>query len=173
MKRQTLAGENAASSTGKNTVETISSYLSNDHARCEALYGQMRLALDDGQWQQAERAFQCLRDALERHMLVEERIVFTIYEKAIHALTAPTAAMRAEHLRLRGIVQRLADVLRLRQMDAADHHANNLHAALQQHHHAEEDKLYPMIERVLVFQQKQVVTAMHQFGAMDMVAKAA
>lgn len=154
-------------------METISSYLANDHARCEALFAQAQSALEDGQWPQAARAFACFGDALERHLLVEERIVFPAYEKAIRTASVPASAMRAEHLRIRGIMQRLAYSIEKRRGDEAFDHAGILRRVLDRHDQAEQGKLYPMVERVLAGRQEAVIASMYEFGAMDTVAKAA
>jgi hemerythrin-like domain-containing protein len=157
----------------KNDMETISSYLAHDHARCDALFAQAQSALEEGQWPQAARAFACFGDALERHLLVEERIVFPAYEKAIRTASVPASAMRTEHLRIRGIVQRLAYSIEKRQEGEAFDHAGTLRSVLDRHDEIEQRKLYPMVERVLAGRQEAVIASMYEFGAMDTVAKAA
>jgi hemerythrin-like domain-containing protein len=154
-------------------METISSYLAHDHARCDALFAQAQSALEDGQWPQAARAFACFGDALERHLLVEERIVFPAYEKAIRTASVPASAMRTEHLRIRGIVQRLAYSIEKRLGGEAFDHAGTLRSVLDRHDELEQRKLYPMVERVLAGRQEAVIASMYEFGAMDTVAKAA
>jgi iron-sulfur cluster repair protein YtfE (RIC family) len=155
------------------TVETISTHLAHEHARCDALFNQVKLSLEDGQWPAADRAFACFREALERHLLIEERIVFPAYEKAVHQLATATAAMRTEHLRLRAIAQRLADAIRKRQPSEVNSHIDILTDVAEQHHYTEENMIYPMVERVLGPRQAGIIVEMHAFGAADIVAKAA
>ncbi|MES2149445.1 MAG: hemerythrin domain-containing protein [Pseudomonadota bacterium] len=157
----------------KTIVETISTYLVNDHARCEALFTQVCAALEETQWSQAARAFSCFDDALERHLLIEERVVYPAYENAIHDLATPTAVRRSEHLTIRALAQRLAFALNKHLASEASHLAAELQTLLCLHHRAEEQRLFPMLERVLAERQLQLLAAMHQFGAMETVARAA
>ncbi|ATQ76980.1 hemerythrin HHE cation-binding protein [Massilia violaceinigra] len=157
----------------ENTMETIGSYLEADHVRCDALFASARHAVRKGLWREAGHAFATFCHALERHLLMEERIVFPAFENAIGAASAPTASMRSEHLRIRGVVQRLSNALRERDTEAFLDHADTLGIVLYQHSEKEEGVLYPMIERVLAPSCHKLVAAMQAFGAMDDMASAA
>lgn len=154
-------------------MDTIGGYLEADHARCDALFVPARDGVRAGRWQQADHALAAFRHALERHLLIEERIVFPAFENALHNTLTPTAAMRSEHLRIRGVVQRLADSLRGRDAEAFLAHADTLGVVLYQHSEKEEGVLYPMIERVLARTRADILSAMRAFGAHDVVASAA
>jgi len=152
---------------------TISGYLEADHVRCDALFAPARDAVRHGRWAQADHALAAFRHALERHLLIEERIVFPAFESALRNTLTPTAAMRSEHLRIRGVAQRLADALRARDAEAFLNHADTLGVVLYQHGEKEEGVLYPMIERILQRTSADIVAAMRAFGACDIVASAA
>ncbi|WP_167089073.1 hemerythrin domain-containing protein [Massilia frigida] len=154
-------------------MDTIGSYLEADHVRCDALFANARHAVRVGLWREAGRALATFRHALERHLLIEERIVFPAFENAVGTTSAPTAAMRSEHLRIRGVVQRLANALAERDTEAFLIHADTLGIVLYQHSEKEEGVLYPMIERVLAASCHRLVEAMQAFGAMDELASAA
>ncbi|WP_167079985.1 hemerythrin domain-containing protein [Massilia aquatica] len=154
-------------------MDTIGSYLEADHVRCDALFADARRAVRKGLWREAGHAFATFCHALERHLLMEERIVFPAFERAIGAASAPTASMRSEHLRIRGVVQRLSNSLRERDTEAFLDHANTLGIVLYQHSEKEEGVLYPMIERVLAPSRHKLVAAMRDFGALDQMASAA
>lgn len=155
------------------TMDTIGSYLEADHVRCDALFADAHQAMRRGLWREAGHALATFRHALERHLLIEERIVFPAFENAIGATSAPTASMRSEHLRIRGVVQRLANALSERDTEAFLIHADTLGIVLYQHSEKEEGVLYPMIERVLARSCNKLVAAMQAFGAMDQMASAA
>ncbi|NHZ65797.1 hemerythrin domain-containing protein [Massilia sp. CCM 8694] len=155
------------------TMDTIGSYLEADHVRCDALFADARRAVRKGLWREAGNCFAAFCHALERHLLIEERIVFPAFENAIGAASAPTAAMRSEHLRIRGVAQRLSNALRERDTEAFLNHADTLGIVLYQHSEKEEGVLYPMIERVLAPSCHKLVAAMQAFGAMDQMASAA
>lgn len=154
-------------------MDTIGRYLEVDHAHCDALFADARRAVRKGLWREAEQAFATFCHALERHLLMEERIVFPAFENAIGAASAPTASMRSEHLRIRGMVQRLSNALRERDTEAFLIHAGTLGIVLYQHSEREEGVLYPMIERVLAPHCHKLVAAMQAFGQMDQMASAA
>lgn len=153
-------------------MESISSFLANDQARCNALFAQAQAALDDCHWPLAARAFACFGDALERHLLCEERIVFPAYEKAIRAASTPASAMRSEHLRIRGIMQRLANAVQRRVSVESIDHAATLRSVLDRHTEVEQATFYPMLERVLGERQHALIASMYEFGAIDIVARA-
>lgn len=154
-------------------MDTIGSYLAHDHTRCDALLGPARAAVRDGHWAQAGRALAEYSHALERHLLIEERIVFPAYERVLGREIAPTAASRADHLRIRAQAQRLSNALHACDAGAFLDHADTLEALLGQHGEKEEAVLYPMIERVLARSCLDLVGAMRAFGALDALADAA
>lgn len=155
-------------------MNTIGSYLAHDHARCDALFVPVRAAVQDGQWAQAGRALAEFCHAAERHLLIEERIVFPAYERVLaRSPLPPTAASRADHLRIRALMQHLSNALRARDAAAFFEHAATLAAVQCQHSEMEEATLYPMIERVLARSCHDMVGAMRAFGALDALASAA
>jgi iron-sulfur cluster repair protein YtfE (RIC family) len=154
-------------------MDTMSSYLSQDHARCDALFRVALQSVRGARWRQAGLDMAAFQHALERHLLVEERILFPAFERAIGHAVSPTAAMRAEHLRIRAVAQRLSDTAASGDMNAFFKHAEALLLVLHQHDEKEEGVLYPMIERVLAHRSASLLDAMQAFGAYDECASAA
>lgn len=151
-------------------MDTISSYLANDHSRCDALYLQAFTRVLERQWPQAERAFRDFERALVRHLAVEEDIVFHAFEQAIGSTSGPTSALRGEHLQLRGIMYRLADaVLQRHSLDFFDH-ADTFGIVLHQHGMKEEGIFYPMLDRVLQRRQDELVAAMSARAGIGRIA---
>jgi hemerythrin-like domain-containing protein len=148
-------------------MTTMSGYLADDHRNCDAL---LRRAVDlvtHAQWPQACHAITAFHNALERHMMIEERILFAAFERALGHAVGPTAAMRAEHLRIRAVAQRLADSVQQSDSAVFTKHAEVLLLVLHQHDEKEEGVLYPMIERVLAQRCDEVLAAMQAFSALD------
>lgn len=154
-------------------METLGSYLAEDHDRCDALFREAHHAVLGADWNEAARAMGAFQHALERHLIMEERIVYPAFERALGHAMAPTAAMRAEHLRIRGMTQRMADSVRERDRGAFVKHAEVLLLVMYQHGEKEEGVLYPMIERVLAHSCRDLVSAMRAFGTYDVCASAA
>lgn len=155
------------------TGTNLSSYLAQDHDHCDDLFKLAQRAVCTGQWGEAKNSMAAFRHALERHLLVEERILFPAFENAIGRAVAPTAAMRTEHLRIRGMAQRMDDAVRARDADAFVKHAGVLLLLVHEHAEKEEGVLYPMIERVLQHRCADLVSAMRAFGTHDAAASAA
>ncbi|MES3022928.1 MAG: hemerythrin domain-containing protein [Pseudomonadota bacterium] len=154
-------------------MDTLSGYLAEDHRHCDTLMRRAGACALHGQWPQARDATAAFQNALERHLMVEERILFPAFEQAIGHAASPTGAMRAEHLRIRAVAQRMADSVQARDRDAFATHAEVLLLALHQHAEKEEGVLYPMIERVLAPRGRQVLAAMREFTALDPCESAA
>ena len=89
----------------------LSDYLVHDHERCDALLRQTQQSVGAARWTDARRDVAAFRYALERHVLIEERIIFPAFERALGSAASPTAAMRADHLRVRAVAQRLANAV--------------------------------------------------------------
>ena len=154
-------------------MDTISSYLTQDHERCDTLFRAAQQSVRGARWRQAGQDMAAFQHALERHLLIEERILFPAFEHAIGRDVSPTLAMRAEHLRIRGVAQRLANTVASGDMISFIKHAEALLLVLHQHGEKEEGVLYPMIERVLARSSADLVAAMQAFGEYDTRASAA
>ena len=144
-------------------MDTIGAYLEADHARCDALLRPARDAVRAARWPQADDALAAFRHALERHLRIEEDILFPAFDEALHQVRTPTAAMRGEHLRIRGVAQRLADALRARDAEAFLCHCDTLGVLCHQHSEKEEGILYPVMERLLAPSAVRLVAAMRAF----------
>ena len=154
-------------------MDTITDYLEADHARCDTLFVPVRHAVRAGQWELADQALSTFCQALERHMLLEERIVFPAFEQALRQTLTPTSGMCHEHGMIRGVAQRLGNALRARDTEAFLAHADTLGMALHQHGEKEEGVLYPVLGRVLAHRANELVDAMRAFGMADGMVKVA
>ncbi len=146
-------------------METIGSYLGQDHAHCDTLLREAQQSVRGASWPQAKHDIAAFQHALERHLLVEERILYPAFERAIGSDVSPTAAMRGEHLRIRAVAQRLANTVDAGDLGAFVKYAEALLLMLHQHSEKEEGVLYPMIERVLARSSAELVSEMQAFGS--------
>lgn len=151
----------------------LSEYLLQDHARCDGLLRQAQQSVGAARWTDARRDVAAFRDALERHVLIEEHIVFPAFERALGSAASPTTAMRADHVRVRALAQRTADAVDALSAQDFVRHAESLLLTLHQHSEKEEGVLYPMIERLLAQRSAELLAAARAFGARDERASAA
>jgi hemerythrin-like domain-containing protein len=135
----------AASAT---TFDTVTAYLSWDHDRLDALLESVRNRVESGEWGHARRVYSEFDRGLDRHIRLEEEILFPLFE-ARTASTGPTTVMREEHQLIRGVLVALGaavgrgDTLAFRSGLAA------LASLLPPHNEKEEQVLYPTTDRVL------------------------
>lgn len=142
-------------------MQTICNCLAHDHKRYEALFMQAESMVAQKDWLQAEVAFQRFYDALMGHIDSEEAIVFPAFEKAIPDAAGPIAMLRMEHHRIKGIAVRMEEALCRRDLCDFALHAETYTILMQQHSLKEEDMLYPLLDRILLGNAQNIVSALH------------
>ncbi|CAK0771796.1 Hemerythrin domain-containing protein [Gammaproteobacteria bacterium] len=127
---------------------TLSNYLSNDHRYCDDLFARAEEAADSSTVADAMSAFQNLRQAMEKHFLREEEILFPAFEQH-GGSNGPTTVMRMEHTQMRGLFEEMEVALTTGDNDGYLGRCETLLVMMQQHNLKEEQILYPMTDRVL------------------------
>lgn len=150
-------------------MTTITSYLTDDHKHCDALFLEAETAVSTGRWDQAGARLVQFRDALENHLAMEEQVLFIAFEKAVGSANGPTAIMRNEHAQMRGLLRRMEEALAEQDMNAYLGHSETMNIMMQQHNVKEESVLYLMTDRVLSGQASEVIDAMSEVTAMTQV----
>ena len=154
-------------------METLSTYLDRDHDHCDALLRQASDCVRQARWPEARYAMAAFQNALERHLLIEERVLFPAFERAVGSEVGPTGTMRSEHMRIRAVAQRLANSVQAGDADAFSTHAEVLLLMMHQPGEKESGVLYPMIERVLGHRCAQVLESMRAIASLDACESAA
>lgn len=154
-------------------MDTLSTYLDRDHHHCDALLRRASDCVRRAQWPEARYAMSAFQNALERHLLIEERVLFPAFERALGHQVGPTSAMRSEHMRIRAVAQRLANSVQAGDAESFTTHAEVLLLVMHQHGEKETEVLYPMIERVLAHRSAQVLDAMRAYAPLDACESAA
>jgi hemerythrin-like domain-containing protein len=130
-------------------VNTVSEYLNHDHRRLDALLDRVLFAVRETALSEASRHLAEFASGLERHIDLEERVLFPAFEAKTGMRVGPTAVMRIEHADLRCCLVELDDALCANSRERALEALDALVDALVPHNEKEERVLYPMIERVL------------------------
>lgn len=152
--------ENGVDLDEESAMETICSYLEDDHSRCDALFIQAVGCVAQRSWEAAEQAFQAFDRAFQLHLTMEEDVVFSAFEIAVTGDTSPTHALRREHHQLRGLLHRLAGAIAKRHVVDFFDHADTFRIVVQQHGMKEEGLLYPMADRMLSRRRTELIAAM-------------
>ena len=130
-------------------MATITAFLTIDHRHCDDLFAAAAQAAERGDWARCRERFDAFRQALMRHMTIEEQMLFPAFEQATGISEGPTRVMRHEHQEL---LARLDDVsAAISAGDAARFLASvgSFTALMTLHSTKEENVLYPMCDEVL------------------------
>jgi hemerythrin-like domain-containing protein len=137
----------------------VTAYLSWDHQRLEALLEETRLRIDDSRWAGGAESLALYQRHLERHIRLEEEIVFPLFEARSGIVDGPTAVMRDEHRCLRRAACMMAAAVA--DEDAAAYgQARSFLDSVRPGHEAKEERiLYPMLDRLLTPHDRATITA--------------
>lgn len=130
-------------------MSSISQILENDHARCDTLFANAEAGVVKQSWEQASTAFTEFEQAMDRHLAIEEEVLFPAFEQAIGSASGPTFVMRTEHQQLRDIIDTARTALEAHNADNFFAAADILQITMGQHNLKEEGILYPMMDRHL------------------------
>ncbi|MHB0986372.1 MAG: hemerythrin domain-containing protein [Sulfuricella sp.] len=146
-------------------METISSYLSGDHQRCDELFSQAEAAASGKDWAAIAADFQAFLRAMRRHFKIEEEVLFPAFEQRTGMSMGPTQVMRAEHAQMNELLDAMEDALQRQDKDGYLGQAETLLIMTQQHNIKEEQILYPMADQALAPELGDVLKRMHAVEA--------
>jgi hemerythrin-like domain-containing protein len=120
---------------------SIGEAFAHDHRRLEHVLEASVGHVNAARWSAAADAFATFRRGIERHMEVEERVLFPAVEDG--AETPLTAILRKGHRDLRVFFDELEDALKSHDADEYCCIAASIQALLKRHDDKEEAELYP------------------------------
>lgn len=127
----------------------ITEFLRADHRACDEHVANAENAASRGRWDEARAAVARAIEALERHLRMEEEVLFPEFERATGAAGGPTQVMRDEHEQMRALFPRLREAVQAGDSTALLAATEGLLVLIQQHNMKEEQILYPMAEETL------------------------
>jgi len=139
---------------------TISHTLSGDHRHCDELFTEAEAAVEAEEWIRADSLYGDLRDAMHRHLAMEEEVLFPALEERHGGPLGPTQMMRAEHDEMRTLLDEMTHALGAREGSRFLGLAETLLILIQQHNYKEENILYLMADQVLGPEQTDVLARM-------------
>lgn len=141
---------------------SIVDILSEEHHHCDDLFFQTESNVSKGRWELAGVMYKKFKTALERHLTIEEEILFPAMGDVSGNACGPTAVMRSEHEQMRGIVQSLDAAIGKRDAGEFLGNAETLNIMMQQHNFKEEHMLYVMAEQQLAGRLEEIIAAMER-----------
>ncbi|HEX9842788.1 MAG TPA: hemerythrin domain-containing protein [bacterium] len=126
---------------------TVSTFLTEDHKRCDRLYAEAETAALAGHAKRTAGLFAMFRVGLLRHLNMEEQGLFPDLERRMGFFGGgPTAVMREEHEQIRALLARMDESLRAEDLQGFADGCETLLILMEQHNMKEEEVLYPMMD---------------------------
>jgi hemerythrin-like domain-containing protein len=129
--------------------DSVAAYLSWDHDRLDAILQSVRERVERGEWGEARREYGEFDRGLDRHIRLEEDILFPVFETRTGLANGPTAVMREEHRPIRAALGVMRDAIARRDAGSFHDGVAGLLTVLADHNAKEEHVLYPVADRVL------------------------
>lgn len=129
------------------SMSSISEAFANDHRRLEHALEASVADIRAGRWAAAAEVFTAFRRGIERHMEVEEQILFPAVEGGTE--TPLTAILRKGHRDLRAFFDEIDDALQVRDAEECIRTVASMKALLERHDEKEESELYPAAQECL------------------------
>lgn len=129
--------------------DDVTTYLSWDHDRLDAILVDVCLRVDAGKLGEAEAGYREFLTGLRRHIRLEEELVFPLFEARTGVTGGPTAVMRDEHLEIERALEMMREGLAQKSADSFREGLRFLRSVLPDHNAKEEHVLYPTTDRVL------------------------
>ena len=142
-------------------MSNIGQFLGEDHRRCDDYFLAAERAVDAQDWDTAIHSFRDFRQAIERHLAMEEQVLFVAYE-AVAGAAGPSQIMRREHEQMRALFDELARALEGRAGAEFLDLSETLLMLMQQHNMKEEQMLYPMCDRLLAAERDNLIARMRR-----------
>ena len=131
------------------SFESVTAYLSWDHDRLDALLESVRDRVARGEWGEARREYGEFDRGLDRHIRLEEGILFPAFEALTPTGAGPTAVMREEHRAIRAALDFMRAALARGDANSFHDGVAALLTVLPAHNVKEERVLYPATDRAL------------------------
>ena len=127
----------------------IHEYMTNHHLLCDDIFVHARRAAMDGDWLVTEQGCKAFLHQINRHIDVEENLLFPAFEAKTGTMGGPTHVMRMEHAQLRNLFDEMLTAIDGKQAESYLLTADLVAALLNEHNQKEENILYPMIDEML------------------------
>ena len=130
-------------------METITSFLTEDHRLADDLFASATQHAADGTWQECGRQLARFRAALETHMKLEEDVLFPAFEQATGNTQGPTYVMRHEHREMLTALDEIDQAAAAREAKRFASLTQSFVDVLDVHSAKEETILYPMCDKLV------------------------
>jgi len=142
-------------------MNNISDYMTKNHRHCDEVFARAEQAVDKGEWETAAQQTKEYLDNMERHLTMEEQVLFPAFENETGITDGPTMIMKDEHQQMRQLFMQLQLALEEKNAEEYLGTSETLLIMMQQHNMKEEGMLYPMSDEQLT-DVEQIIANMEQ-----------
>ena len=140
-------------------MASIKGFLTQDHRDIDEFFTSMENQANDD-IKSAKDAYVKFAFELEKHLQMEEKVMFLEFENATGMTQGPTQMMRMEHNQMRELVAQMQNALNAEDKNMFFSISETLMMLMQQHNMKEEQMLYPMAEQHLNPQSDRIMDMM-------------
>jgi hemerythrin-like domain-containing protein len=130
-------------------ARSVREFLGADRRRLDAALRDAARLAHGGAFEAAAATFDEFRRGLDRHIDMEERILFPSFAELTGAPNGPASMMHLEHTRIRRLMNTIDASLRAKDFAAFLEAIREFTTLLEEHNDKEDNVLYPMIDRAL------------------------
>lgn len=141
-------------------MSTIEDFLGADHRTCDELFATAETAVLCQRWDVASALFDRFRLITERHLAMEEKVLFPAFEAGTGYSKGMTRVMRMEHGQMRGLMNEMETAVAARDDTEYLGLSETLNLLMQQHNHKEEAMLYPLSDQALAANRDELIRTM-------------
>ena len=141
------------------------SWLVHEHSLYENLLLECQDAVEIEDWSAVNRVFNELATHLNRHMALEEEVLYPAYESAPHAPQGPTTALREEHSNIVRLMRDMAQIIKHGDSGHVLECLTHLEQQMIKHHEKEEDIFLPMASHILSASHDELLRKLSEFDA--------
>lgn len=126
----------------------VGEYLGWDHRRLDGIFAAVEGQVATAHFSEAGVRFAEFSCGLNRHIRMEEEILFPAFERATGMCGGgPTTVMRAEHVEIKRLLEEISIAIRNAAPERFTPAAQSLRSVLGEHNMKEEQILYPMSDQ--------------------------
>ena len=130
-------------------MSTITETMSADHRRCDSLFTEAEALISKADWARGQTGFSAFQMAVERHLSMEEEVLFPALESRAGQKMGPVQVMRMEHAQIRQLLSDMQQSILRQDKQRYLGLSETLLIIMQQHNMKEENMLYPMADNAL------------------------
>ena len=130
-------------------MQLIGDYMGRHHKECDAVLAHADKAAAAADWAALRRDAGTFLREMERHIGMEENLLFPAFEQTTGMTSGPTETMRMEHEQMHGMFAQMRAAIEAQDAEQYLGVSQTLLALLQQHNMKEESMMYPMLDQAL------------------------